>query len=148
MSAIELKFEDGKISVSSSELRRDENVVLTSAESRAAKIVEEALAEIGVSTSQICYKRNSQSYFSVVTHEVYDFLRIKIGDRAAWFTVFLSPMLRKELASDPRFNDQKNKRQLHWKVMLMDADDLANYKDLIQYGYQSAVWSFQKSNSD
>ena len=88
MSAIEIKFENGEISVSSSESRKNEDVVLTAAESRAAEIVGEALVDIGVSSSDIRYKRNSQNYLSVVTHDVYDFLRIKAGEKSNWFTVF------------------------------------------------------------
>ena len=145
MSAIEIKFENGEIAATNTEKSKNLSAILTSGESRAANIIEDALSEIGVSPTEFCYRRNSQSYLSVVTHDVYDFLRLKIGQNTTWFTVFLSPDLRKSLGCDPRFDAQKNKRQFHWKVELAGVEDLANCKDLIQYGYQSAIWSYEKS---
>lgn len=145
MAAIEINFEDNEISVTNLSNKRNTPAVLTSAEISATKIVESALQEINVPPSEICYRRHTEKYLSVITHEVYDFLRIKAGEKAAWFTVFLSPEFQQSLMADPRFEAQKNKRQLHWKVTLGSIDELVYHKDLIQHGYQSALWSYEKT---
>lgn len=145
--AIESKIDNGDISITSSCDTWNRPAVLTDGESRAVKVVETALAEIGVQASEICYRRRSKDYLSLVVLNEYDFLRIKIGERATWFSVFLSGELQRELLNDPRFARQKNKRQMHWKVQLNSLHDLEADKDLIQYGYKSALWSHEMALS-
>ena len=146
MATIEISFEDNKILITSSADKRNAPAILTPAETSATKIVESALQEINVSPSEICYRRYTEKYLSVITHEVYDFLRIKAGGKTAWFTVFLSPEFQQRLMDDPRFASQKNKRQLHWKVTLGSINELIYHKDLIQHSYQSALWSYKKQS--
>lgn len=148
MGALEIKLENGKVSVTNLYGDKSIPVSLTEKEVIATGIVENALQEIGVPSTEICFRRNTEKYLSVVSHDVYDFLRIKAGEKSVWFTVFLSPDLQQKFKDDPRFTAQKNKNQLHWKVSLSSVQELENNKDLIQLGYKSAIWSFEKTTQN
>ena len=143
MPAIKISFENGNVTVSSSSNFSESPVVFTQAESVAVSIIESALQEIHIPLSEICYQRRSDKYLSVITHEFYDFLRIKVGAHTCWFSVLLSPNARQKFSSDPRFSSQKNKRQTHWKILLNSVSDLSSHKDLIQAGYKSALFSYE-----
>lgn len=114
---------------------------LTPGEEIALEIVFSALSDIVDEEADLHAERRSDNYFSVVAFEHYDFMRIKIGDRAKWFTVSLSPSDRLELADDERFSKVKNKNQLHWKVPLNSPEQLNEHFDLIQKAYLFAKLS-------
>lgn len=141
--SIEIGFIDGQPYFSGGVDSKSDSVLLTERERLAMEIVAKALEGIGVSDTDYCCKRLSQNYLSVVTHCMYDFMRIKAGVNSTWFSVYLSKDFRQKLETDTRFDAQKNKKELHWKVKLESIDQLSLNHDLILAAYQSALWSYQ-----
>lgn len=121
---------------------------LTDAETSAIDLIYRALSELETSTADIHVERRSTNYLSIVAFSDYDFIRLKIGERAKWFSVSLSPKDRSELASDPRFSGVSNKRQIHWKVNLLSIEDLIKHADLLQRAFHAACWSYEKTISE
>lgn len=117
---------------------------LTDAETSAIDLIYGALAELETSTADIHVERRSTNYLSIIAFSDYDFIRLKIGEKAKWFSVFLSPKDRSELANDPRFSGVPNKKQIHWKINLSSIEDLTKYADLLQRAFHAANWSHEK----
>lgn len=136
---IEFDVKGVKASVSSDIGRRWEPVTLTPQETAAVEFVKQAIAEVAPDETDLCCQRRATAYLSIVTREHYDFIRIKTGVRSNWFSVWIVGQDRQRYADDPRFSNQRNKRQLHWKVQLDAIASMADSKDLIQAAYLSAV---------
>lgn len=120
---------------------------LTDAEKSAIDVIFKAFSEQEISSAEIHPERRSTNYLSIVAFSDYDFIRLKMGEKAKWVSVFLSPKDRSELASDVRFAGVSNKKQIHWKVSLSTVEDLEKHVDLFQLAFSSASWSYQKTIS-
>lgn len=117
-------------------LRKD--LDLAQEEQRAIDIVYEALVELGIEDADIHAEQRSANYLSVVAFGVYDFLRLKIGEKSKWFSISSFSFQKSELdelSKDARFADVKNKRQNHWKVKLESTEQLSENRDLIQKAF-------------
>lgn len=120
---------------------------LTAEEKSAIDLIYKALSELETSTAHIHVERRSTNYLSIVAFSDYDFIRLKIGERAKWVSVFLSPKDRSELKNDVRFANISNKKQSHWKINLSCTEDLIKHADLFQRAFSSASWSYEKTIS-
>lgn len=123
---------------------------LTPDEQRAIDIVYEALTTLSTEDADIHVEQKSTNYLSVVAFEVYDFLRLKIGEKAKWFSIAtysFSKADRSDLSEDIRFATVENKKQNHWKISLASAEQLKEYQDLIQRAYAAAKQSHEKDLS-
>lgn len=135
--------EFGHVFVESDNAKQGLPVELTAGEDTAMQCIYRALSNIGISAESLVLQRRTHRYFSVVAFETCDFIRVKVGVRSVWFSVFLSIADREELADDIRFIAQKNKQQYHWQIKLSNAAEFSLYDDLFQRGYRAAVWSHQ-----
>lgn len=122
-------------------------LTLTEEEQHSIDIIYRTLAGLDTGSAEIHAERRSVNYLSIVAFSDYDFIRLKIGERSKWFSVFLSPTDRSELADDVRFADVSNKKQLHWKIKLSRTEDLGKYTDLFQRAFASAKWSYEETIS-
>lgn len=120
---------------------------LTDAENDALNIVYKALSDLDIESAEIHAERKSSKYLSIVAFEHYDFIRLKIGEKSKWISVFLSPQDRSDLFNDKRFSNFKNKNQIHWKITIQSIEQLEDHKDLIHRAYTSAKWSHEISLS-
>lgn len=141
MGVIDLGVSENGISFVHSSFNKSLNITLE--EEITFELVLLALADLAVDDASIHAERRSDNYLSIVAFEHHDFMRIKIGTHAKWFTVSLSPSDRADLADDKRFAKVKNKNQLHWKVALSSVDQLKEHFDLIQKAYLGAKWSHE-----
>lgn len=138
MSAIEITANsDGSFSIKSD---LDYTAAkLDEAEMEAAKIILACLPS--EESLDVVFERRSKDYVSLITRNVYDFARLKVGKKAMWFSVALSPADRQKYADDPRFASAK-KNQLHWKVPFDSLPDLKNDADLFRCAY---IWAHQQA---
>lgn len=125
----------------------DKPLALTEEEQSAINIIYGALAGLNTGLTEIHAERRSVNYLSIAAFSDYDFIRLKVGARAKWFSVFLSPADRSELADDPRFADIAGKGQFHWKVRFSRTEELGAYTDLFQRAFAAARWSYEKTIS-
>lgn len=111
---------------------------LDDVETEAAKIILACLPS--EKPLDVLFERRSKDYVSLVTRNVYDFARLKIGKKVMWFSVALSPADRKKYADDPRFASAK-KNQIHWKVPFCALSELRSDGDLFLCAY---TWAHQQ----
>lgn len=73
-------------------------------------------------------ERRTDSYLSIVG-ETYgeDFCRIKVSQRACWFSVDMPA----QYTNDERFTSVKNRNVRHWKISLTSISDIEKYIDII-----------------
>lgn len=74
-------------------------------------------------------EHNSQDY-TTLKYKDYDIVRLKYGDIAKWIKVFVQD--KNKYMNDPRFEEQKNKKELFWKSTIYKIEDLDNYIDVIK----------------
>lgn len=79
---------------------------------------------------KIHFEKRSDNYISALCGE-YDFIRFKLSDKTKWFSICLSPDIRKEYKDSPLFVSQENKNLVHWKVKFNELKDLEPYKEVI-----------------
>lgn len=127
----------GNISITSDADKYAEATDLSADEQTALDLIREALSQAGINAAQIHAERRTDKYLSIVYHEVHDFLRIKLGKRARWFSIFVPNKKMQPFASDARLNHVKKTNLLHWKIPLTDVSDLQQYTDLIQCSCKS-----------
>jgi len=144
MNGIKISFDENGISVYSSEDRRNEPVVLSEEEHQAVEIIETALSALPNLHEPIHLERRTDKYLTVITCNVWDFCRVKLGKRSNWVSLSLSPSDCELFFNDLRFSNELNKNQRHWKIALSCIDDLKGCSDLIQKAYLWAVQSAKK----
>ena len=76
----------------------------------------------------VSLERRSENYLSLCVSEN-DFLRFKYSERAKWISIDTTYLNLSE--DDLRFAAQKNKRQRHWKAIICDLSELADYDELV-----------------
>ena len=122
-------------------------LALADEEQSAIDIIYKAFSGLATDSAEIHAERRSTNYLSIVAFSDYDFIRLKVGERSKWFSVFLSPTDRSELENDIRFAGVPNKRLLHWKVKLSRTEELSEHTDLFQRAFAAAKWSYEKTIS-
>lgn len=122
-------------------------LALTPEEELAVDIIYKALSDSEIDAAEIHAERRSTNYISIVAFFDYDFIRLKIGTRSKWFSVFLSLTDRVELANDVRFSNISNKQQIHWKVSFSEIEQLEKHTDLFKRAFTAAKWSYEKTLS-
>lgn len=73
--------------------------------------------------------RRSDAYLTVCNEAGNDFCRLKISERAKWFSL---DMDNSTFRGDPRLESVQNKNQRHWKIKLKAIEDISLYSDIIK----------------
>ncbi|MFR7474065.1 MAG: hypothetical protein ACLUVV_05460 [Christensenellales bacterium] len=126
---IEISTDGSNFVVKSSLDRRYETVSLTSFEYPVVNSVLEIIYK-KIDPSFIHLERRTDNYISIVAFGCDDFCRIKIGPKSQWISLSLGKDHQKQYANDPIFDEQKNKKQIHWKIPLnkeMSIGDISVY---------------------
>lgn len=134
--SIELSYDkDGNIEINNTLSKRYKPVTLSTDEETAVTIILNIISNVGISNDNIHLERGTASYLSVVIFDVYDFCRIKIGQKSKWFSILMDKDCCKLFSDDERLSVVSNKNQLHWKIPLSTVNDLNSYADIIQRSY-------------
>ena len=73
-------------------------------------------------------EHNSQDY-TTLANSTGDVVRLKYGTKSKWIKILIAD--RNKYIDDPRFEEQKNKKELFWKSTIHTIEDLDNYIDVI-----------------
>lgn len=115
--------ENGKFFFESMTSRYLTEVEPTELEAEALNLICSAL-----DTSVKLYRR-SDAYLTICNEEGNDFCRLKVSERAKWFSLDMDKSMFRE---DQRLECVQNKNQRHWKIKLKGVEDISLYSDIIK----------------
>lgn len=130
MAKIEIGFNQNGTFVSSDFDDYDKSIELFGEEKEAFEIIMKILQKAAVDISTYKAVQRSKDYVTLLIGENNDFCRIHFGERSKWVSVDMWGDA-KIFKSDSRFSNVKNKNQRHWKIKLLNVEELNNLEDII-----------------
>ena len=105
-------------------------------EAEALSIISEILA--GHGTFRI--ERRSENYLTLFAGRYGDFCRLKTTERVTWITLDMC-VCSESVRNHKQFDDISNKNIRHWKISLLNNDDIRNYSDFIIASFEGSIAS-------
>lgn len=105
-------------------------------EAEALSIISEILAKHG--TFRI--ERRSENYLTLIAGRCGDFCRLKTTEHVTWITLDMC-VCSESIRNHKQFDNINNKNIRHWKISLLNNDDIRNYSDFIIASFDGSIAS-------